>query len=107
MNIALAFTRALFAILCIFFMTTYMLARPEGSTSYNALIGILLGSGLTGLLIAFDLSFRKFNLRSFNIAVIGLFFGYLMGQALVIVFNEIVDISSISIHLAPLTIEII
>ncbi len=107
MNVALAFTRVLFAILCVFFMTTYMVARPEGSIATNALIGVLLGSGLTGLLIAFDLSFRKFNLRSFNVAVIGLFFGYLMGQALVIIFNEIIDISSISIHLSPLTLEII
>lgn len=107
MNLALAFTRILFAILSVFFMTTYMISSPHGSLLTNVLIGVGMGIGLIVVLIGFDLLFRRFNLRSFNIAVIGLFLGYLMGQALVLIFDAILDISSISITLMPQTLEVI
>jgi uncharacterized protein YacL len=107
MNISLAFLRILFFILSIFFMTTYMMSIPEGTVYLKALLGILLGCILGFLLIGFDLLFRKFNLRSFNIAIIGVFIGYLMGQALVLVFSAILDISSISIVVQPQVLEMI
>lgn len=107
MNIALAFTRIFFGILCIFFMTTYMISSPHGGITGNVFIGLGIGTALIALLIGFDTLFRRFNLRSFNISVIGLFLGYLMGQALVIIFDAILDISSISITLMPQTLEII
>ena len=88
-------------------MTTYMISSPHGSLPSNILIGVSMGIGLIILLIAFDLLFRRFNLRSFNIAVIGLFLGYLMGQALVLIFDAVIDISSISITLTPQTLEVI
>jgi uncharacterized protein YacL len=107
MNVALAFTRLLFVILSIFFITTYMIAGSGGYTLSNLLIGagsgLLLGMGLIG----FDLLFKRFNLRSFNIAIIGIFIGFLMGEALVIVLKAILDISSASVHLAPKALEII
>lgn len=107
MNISLAFVRIFFTIISIFFMTTYMLSRPEGLLATNALIGILIGFVFSLLLIGFDTLFRKFNLRSFNIAVVGLFIGYLMGQALVLIFDAILDLSSISLVLTPQALEII
>ncbi len=107
MNISLAFTRIFFAILSIFFMTTYMVSRPEGSIFFNSMIGVVLGTVFILMLIGFDSLFRRFNLRSFNIAIIGLFIGYLMGLALVVIFNTILDISMISINLAPQTLEVI
>ena len=88
-------------------MTTYMVSRPEGSASVNALIGIGIGVLFTVFLVGFDLIFRKFNLRSFNIAIIGIFVGYLMGTALVIIFDSVLDLSSISISLTPQTLEIV
>ena len=88
-------------------MTTYMLSTPGGAIHTNALLGILFGSILGVLLISFDILFRRFNLRSFNIAVIGIFIGYLMGQALVLVFDAILEISSISITVQPQTLEMI
>jgi uncharacterized protein YacL len=107
MNVSLAFMRIFFLILSIFFITTYMVSIPGGSIATNAMIGVAIGFGFGLLLIGFDTLFRKFNLRSFNIAVIGIFVGYLMGQALVLVFSAILDISSISITVQPQTIEII
>jgi uncharacterized protein YacL len=106
-NISLAFMRSLFVVLSIFFMTVFMLSSPTGSAQVNALIGILLGVLFGFLLIGFDVAFKRFNLRSFNIAIIGIFIGYLMGQALVLVFDAILEISRISIALQPQTLEII
>ncbi len=107
MNISLAFIRIFFAIISIFFMTTHMLSPPEGVIGVKALIGIVIGLVFSLLLFGFDILFRRFNLRSFNIAVIGLFIGYLMGQALVIIFHAILNLSSIPNLLKPQVLEII
>jgi uncharacterized protein YacL len=107
MNLSLVFIRTLFMILSVFFMTTYMIASKEGYTGANLAIGIALGLALGFALIGFDLLFKKFNLRSFNIAIIGLFVGYLMGEALLLVFSAILDISAASIHLQPQVLEVI
>ncbi len=107
MNIALAFTRLLFLILSIFFMTLYMISMPEGTLMSNAIIGVSIGIIFAFILYGFDVLFRKHNLRSFNIAIIGLFVGYLMGLALVLIFNTILDISTLTIHLQGQVIEII
>lgn len=107
MNLALLFTRILFMILCIFFLTTYMISGPSGYTAGNLALGAGIGFLLGLALIGFDLLFKRFNLRAFNIAVVGLFFGYLMGQALNLVLAAILDISSASIHLNTQTLEIV
>ena len=107
MNVSLAFLRVLFFILCVFFMTTFMVSSPTGAYHTNALIGIGMGCLLALLLFAFDTVFRRFNLRSFNIGIIGLFIGYLMGQALVLVFDAVLDISKVSIVLQPQVLEMI
>jgi uncharacterized protein YacL len=107
MNISLAFLRTLFFLLSIFFMTTYMLSSSTGSIQTNALIGVGIGSLFGLLLIGFDTLFRRFNLRSFNIGIVGLFIGYLMGEALVLVFDAILDISKVSFILQPQVLEMI
>jgi uncharacterized protein YacL len=107
MNLAIAFTRLFFLILSIFFMTLYMVSLPTGSTALNAIMGIGMGVVFSVILIGFDTLFRRYNLRSFNIAIVGLFIGYLMGQALLLIFNAILDISAISLHLESHVLEII
>lgn len=107
MNIGLAFTRVFFMILSILFMTTYAVTGVEGYTPGNFLFGVVMGLALGCALIGFELLFRRFNLRSFNIAIIGLFVGYLMGQALLLVLSSILEISSAPIHLSPRTIDVI
>lgn len=107
MNLALAFTRTLFMFLSIFFMTWYMISLEGGYSSGNLALGIGLGLALGLALIGFDLLFKRFNLRAFNIAILGIFVGYLMGQALVLVLSAILDISAASIHLKPIIIEVI
>lgn len=107
MNVSLMFLRIFFVILSILFMTIYMHSLPTGSPGVNTALGLLLGLLFGSILIGFDRFFRRFNLRSFNIATVGIFLGYLMGQALVIVFNAVLDFSQISIVLQPQTLEII
>ena len=107
MNISITFLRTFFMVLSVIFMTIYMHSSPTGNTFGNTMIGILLGLVFGSILIAFDLAFRRFNLRSFNIAIVGIFLGYLMGQALLLIFSAILDISAISVVLQPQTLEII
>lgn len=107
MNLSIVFMRTLFVILSVFFMTLFMISNPTGTAHVNALIGIGLGIAFGILLIGFDLSFKRFNLRAFNIAIIGIFIGYLMGEALLLVFNAVLEISRISIVFQPQTLEII
>jgi uncharacterized protein YacL len=107
MNIALAFTRTLFMVLSLFLMTTYMISGPNGYTVQHLILGLGLGALLGLALIGFDLLFKRFNLRAFNVAVIGLFFGYLMGQALVLILSAVLQISAASIHLSPQVLEIL
>lgn len=107
MNIALVFTRIFFFILSVFFITTYMVGTTIGNVTINVLLGLTIGTMFSIILFGFDVLFRRFNLRSFNISIIGLFIGYLMGQALVLIFNTILEISSSSFILQPKFIEII
>ncbi len=107
MNISLAFTRVFFFILSIFFMTVYMASSPLDSMPLKIGIGVGLGIVFGLLLVAFDTVFKRFNLRAFNIAVVGMFIGFLMGEALLLIFQAILDISSISIAMQPQTLEII
>lgn len=83
MSLALKFVRVLFVSLSILFM---IVSLPS-----NGMLGLILGLALSGLLIAFDLGFKKIHLRTFNVTVLGLFFGFLMGKALSLIFQTIVD----------------
>lgn len=107
MNLSLVFIRILFMILSIFLMVTYMVSGKEGYSLVNFGAGVLLGGILGALLIAFDFLFKRFNLRSFNTAIVGLFVGYLMGQALVLVLNAVLTISAASVVMSPTTLEVL
>jgi uncharacterized protein YacL len=69
----------------------------------GALIGLIFGM----VLISFDMFFRRFNLRSFNIAILGIFIGYLMGKALTFVLHAVLEVSSIGVLLQPHTLELV
>jgi uncharacterized protein YacL len=106
MNLSLVFTRILFMILSIFFLTTYMVSGPMGYSSGRLALGLFLGACLGFALIGFDLLFKRFNLRAFNIAILGLLVGYLMGETLVLVLSAILEISAASIQLSTQTLEL-
>lgn len=84
MNIPLSFIRAFFLLLSVLFAVSYVeSATPGGLNSANAIIGIVAGIAFGIGIISLDYLFKKFNLRTFNTAILGLFCGYLMGQAIV------------------------
>lgn len=106
MNLALRFMRILFVVISVFVMTAYQVGRPEGYTVVNAALGVGAGLLLGAALIGFDLLFKQFNLRTFNIAVVGIFCGYLMGRGLVLILSTVLDISAASVYLSPQVLEV-
>lgn len=102
MHLSLAFTRIFFAILSLFFMTTYVVSYPRGSSIVKLSVGVGVGFLFVLMLATFDKLFRKFSFRSFNTAVIGLFAGYLMGEALIMIFEKVLQMSPESLMI-PVT----
>lgn len=90
MNIPIAFARTLCLLLSLFYMCSYTIVMEGGLTPSALLSGVALGLIVAAILIAVDLVFRRFSLRAFNTAIVGLFFGYLMGFALTKIFHGIV-----------------
>ena len=106
MNISLAFIRTFFTLLSMLFVTIYSVHAFH--TTSAILFGLLGGFCFGLFLIAIDVLFKRFNLRSFNIALIGLFFGYLMGEALVLILHAVLKISvSTAVSLNTPLVEII
>ena len=106
MNLSLIFIRFFFFVLSVFFITLYMVGATVGNITINLLTGASIGILFSLILFSFDIIFRRFNLRSFTITTLGLFIGYLMGQALVLILNAVLDISSQTFTLAPKFLEI-
>ncbi|MDE3046379.1 MAG: hypothetical protein KGJ02_07030 [Verrucomicrobiota bacterium] len=107
MDVASTFIRIFFLILSVFFLTVHRITSPEGHTAANIGMGLAMGVGLGAALMALDFLFKRFNLRAFNIAVVGLFIGYLMGQGLVLILNAILQLSAASAHIDPKSLEIL
>ena len=95
MQLSLTFIRILFLGLCILLATTLAIAEasPEDLLTRFA-IGALSGTVFGGVVISLDMLFKNLNLRTFNTAIIGLFTGYLMGSAILMVIQSILDISA-------------
>jgi len=104
MNISLSFIRVFFLGLCILTLTTYTTTSLSGGfTPLNILLGIGGGIALAFSLMTVDFFFKHFNLRVFNIAMLGLFIGYLMGQALYLIVDNILNLSTLPIDPAAQT----
>lgn len=92
MSISLSLIQVLFSIVCILFSVSFTTHYFEGGFHWiNIAVGLLGGCILVGILIGVDFVFKRFNLRSFNTSVLGLFFGYLMAQAILFSLGGILD----------------
>lgn len=107
MDICIAFIRTLFAFLCVFFVTSYVVAGAAHPSAIHVAEGIGGGLLLSLFLFGCDLVFRRFNLRSFNITIVGLFIGYLMGEALTLVFENVLKLSSATADFSPSSFELL
>lgn len=104
MQISLTFIRILFFSLCVLFFATFTTARaPDSSFFTNLALGITLGVAFGGALIGLETFFKRFNLRIFNIAILGLFFGYLMGEAILLLTQSVLDVTNTPISSETLT----
>ncbi|MCH9612525.1 MAG: hypothetical protein S4CHLAM102_10160 [Chlamydiia bacterium] len=107
MNLSLVFTRILFSAMSVLFMLTYTMSSHDGDMFSKVAIGLGGGIALSGVLYCFEKLFSRFNLRAFNIAIVGLFIGFLMGHALVLTFKSIMSISAMSVTLSAVPAEMI
>ncbi len=90
MSTTVIFIRLFFLLISLLFSSAYAVsAMPGGFSPLSVGIGIAIGLVIFGFLLGLERLLRNFELRAFNIAMIGLFFGYLMGQALVLILSAI------------------
>jgi uncharacterized protein YacL len=93
MQLSLTFIRILFVSLSVLLAITFAVAGASADefllrTAVGAVSGLVIGV----LMMCLDVLFRRFNLRTFNTAILGLFFGYWMGSAILLIFQAALDI---------------
>lgn len=93
MNLSLSFIRLLFISLCTLFAVTYTSTITNAFNTTTVVIGAAAGLIFSLILIGIDFIFKRWNLRSFNTALLGLFCGYLMGQAFVFIFTTMLQMT--------------
>lgn len=96
MNHSVTLVRTFFVLIAALLISSYVFNNSDqGFSSYK----ILLSVGLTALLFISLFSAERFlfhyNLRAFNISAIGIFFGYLLGQAVLLVLTKALEISAV------------
>lgn len=92
MHPSLTLARILFLTLCTLLSTLITSAEKTFQiTPLPLLFGALTGLIFGGLVIGLGTVFKRFDLRSFNTATIGLFFGYLLGEALISIFQAAIS----------------
>ncbi len=92
---ALAFFRALFLLLSVILMLGFAMSTQSTPTAWTYGWGAGLGLFIGILFIAGETFFKQFNLKSLNIATLGLFLGYLMALACVSIFNAVIQITNL------------
>lgn len=93
MQLSLTFIRILFLSLSILLAITFAVSGASAEQFLvRAAIGGVSGAVVGGLMMSLDILFRRFNLRTFNTAMIGLFFGYCMGSAFLLIFQAVLNI---------------
>lgn len=96
MNNSLGLMRVLFLILCALFSTAYA-TTILGYSAQSAIIGLASGILFGICVISLEMLFSRFNLRSFNLATLGMLFGFLMGQTIWLVLQTAIDLGSLQL----------
>ncbi len=87
-------------------MTAFMTTLPIGPMWQRVLIGIGVGLAFSSLLFSLEILFKRYNLKAFNTLIFGLFTGYLLGKALIVLFNAVLSMSHLGIVLQAQTIDL-
>lgn len=98
MNISLSFIRVFFVFLSILFMSAYSInLSTNGVYLPNLLMGAASGLIFGVFLVCIDVFLKGFSLKSFNIAILGLILGYVMGQLLMLIFSTALDLNLVTL----------
>lgn len=93
MDVSLTLIRIIFLFLCTSLSMTYTLTiSKHGVTIESLALGIFSGLVFGAAIISLDTSFKRFNLRSLNISILGMFFGYLLGQAILLILSGVLGL---------------
>jgi uncharacterized protein YacL len=98
MNLSLSFIRTFFVFLSLLFVIGFVCATTSEITLSTVFFATLGGLTLGGLLLSLELIFRKFHLKAFNTTCLGLFFGYLMGIAVLFLFDGMMNITQLEVR---------
>ena len=102
-NISLTLTQLFFTLISIFFSVNFTINYFDGGTNWvNIALGVLGGALLSGILYGLGLVLKRLSLRTFNTAVLGLFFGYQMAEAILLSSNAILGYDLASSNFMPL-----
>jgi len=99
MQHSITFIRILFLALCVLLSTSFTLTEASQTSPLITLIGSLTGLAIGSIIVGFEVFFKKLDLRILNVAAIGLFFGYLLGEAVLLVAQSIIDLNIA--HVSP------
>jgi len=88
-------------------MTAFMVSLPIGSALQKTFIGLGVGILFSAVLLSFEMLFRRYSLKAFNTVILGLFIGYLMGQALCSICNAVLGMSHMKVVLQPQTVDLV
>lgn len=98
MQFSTQFIRALFFLLSILFFSTFGITHFNfPSFLINASLGALSGVLFAGVLFSIENRARHLNLRTLNLTALGLFFGYLLAQACIGIFQLALENGAISL----------
>ena len=104
MSLTLPFIRTFFVLLSVLWLTAYTTTTLHGGyTIVNVLVGVIAGLAWGLVLISLEILFKRFSLRAFNTAILGLFLGYLMGEAIMLVFSSLMSANALSLTPEVLT----
>ena len=106
MNVSLVFMRIFFTVIVVLLFTVYSYAHPEGTALANGIVGVVSGLAFSSFLFVMDIIVKRFNLRSFNVVTLGLFFGLVMGKILLSIFGIILEVSDLDERLSHVGLEI-
>lgn len=103
MKASIKSVRSFFFILSIFFTTNYTFHLPHFAFNEKMILSVALVLFLAGGFFLLEFAFRRSHLRTFNVVMIGAFFGYLMGQAVLLIFNNILEFTHLHLAMQPQT----
>lgn len=104
MTHTLSFIRILFVLLSVLFLSFYTTTSLAGGFSLtNLAIGITTGLCYGLIVISSEVFIRRFQLKSFLLAALGLLFGYLMGQSIYLIFDTVIHLSDLPLETETLS----